>query len=64
MNLARSLGLIVTAEGVETERQVAELDACGCTRAQGFYSARPQPADELGALLDRDTLRARLDRVG
>ena len=43
MVLASSLGLSVTAEGVETEIQLAELVRLGCDRVQGFLFARPGP---------------------
>jgi EAL domain-containing protein (putative c-di-GMP-specific phosphodiesterase class I) len=41
INLARDLGLVVMAKGVETEEQLEELISLGCDRAQGFYFARP-----------------------
>ncbi len=40
-DLARALGLIVVAEGVETGEQLAALVAVGCEHAQGYYFARP-----------------------
>jgi EAL domain-containing protein (putative c-di-GMP-specific phosphodiesterase class I) len=45
VSLGHALGLSVVAEGVETELQLAELGALGCDRAQGFWFARPLPAD-------------------
>lgn len=42
-NLARELDMEVTAEGVETEEQLLILKAAGCTNAQGYFFARPQP---------------------
>jgi EAL domain-containing protein (putative c-di-GMP-specific phosphodiesterase class I) len=49
--LARALGLEVTAEGVETKDQLVSLKRLGCWRAQGFYLARPMPADALTQLV-------------
>jgi len=45
VGLGHALGLSVVAEGVETERQLAELVALGCDRAQGFFFSTPQPAE-------------------
>jgi diguanylate cyclase (GGDEF)-like protein len=42
--LARTLGLRVIAEGVETEEQVQALRALGCGLGQGFHLGRPRPA--------------------
>ena len=46
IQMARSLGLRVLAEGVETEAQRAWIAAQGCDELQGFLAARPMPADE------------------
>jgi EAL domain-containing protein (putative c-di-GMP-specific phosphodiesterase class I) len=45
--LARSLDIVTTAEGVETQDQFDLLRAAGCTEAQGFLFSRPRPAAEL-----------------
>ena len=45
--LARALGLRVTAEGVETLRQMEVLHRLGCSLMQGFLFSKPLPADEL-----------------
>ena len=49
--MADALGLEVTAEGVETQDQLAILQRLQCRRAQGFYLARPMPADALSRLV-------------
>jgi EAL domain-containing protein (putative c-di-GMP-specific phosphodiesterase class I) len=49
--LAQSLHIDVTAEGVETSRQMREVQRLGCTEMQGFLFARPCPAAELRRLL-------------
>ncbi|MFN8517413.1 MAG: EAL domain-containing protein, partial [Chloroflexia bacterium] len=51
IGLGRTLGLAVTAEGVETADQVANLRALGCTSAQGYYFARALDAEAIGNLL-------------
>jgi len=49
--MAHSLNMTVVAEGVETEEQVAFLSDAGCDVMQGYYFARPMPAEQLEALL-------------
>jgi diguanylate cyclase (GGDEF)-like protein len=44
LSLADALGLKTTAEGVETEQLAQTLAALGCTRAQGYFYARPLDA--------------------
>ena len=46
IDLGRSLGMPVTAEGVETEQQAQFLIERGCAYAQGFLFGRPAPARE------------------
>jgi EAL domain-containing protein (putative c-di-GMP-specific phosphodiesterase class I) len=45
IDLARDLGLLVCAEGVETEAIRAQLELIGCELAQGCGLCRPLPAD-------------------
>ena len=51
IELSRSLGLDVVAEGVESEQIWDRLKALGCTTAQGFYLSRAVTAAELQAWL-------------
>jgi diguanylate cyclase (GGDEF)-like protein len=50
VNLGHTIGLTVTAEGVETAVQLAELRAAGCDAAQGWLLGRPAPAEEISRL--------------
>ena len=52
--LARALGLVVVAEGVETRDQLASLQAIGCEYAQGYYFARPLTRAKVDRLLTAD----------
>jgi EAL domain-containing protein (putative c-di-GMP-specific phosphodiesterase class I) len=51
IELGRGLGLDVVAEGVERPGQCARLLAWGCPIGQGFYFARPGPAESVVPLL-------------
>jgi predicted signal transduction protein with EAL and GGDEF domain len=46
-SLGASLGMEITAEGVETEEQLDCVWKEGCTEAQGYYFSPPRPASEL-----------------
>ena len=61
--MARTLGLQVVAEGVETAGQLAFLEHSACDIAQGYWISRPLPEDTcLGFLLDAQARRTvRLD---
>jgi diguanylate cyclase (GGDEF)-like protein/PAS domain S-box-containing protein len=60
ISLARDLGLITIAEGVETPQQAALLRGMGCPWAQGYLFARPAPADTVTAWLQEGFSLARL----
>ena len=52
IDLGHALGLVVVAEGVETDEQWVQLTAWGCDLVQGFRLQRPVPPDELRGWLD------------
>ncbi len=51
--LGTALGMSITAEGIETEEQLAYLCDEACTEGQGYLFSRPVPADAIPALLER-----------
>jgi EAL domain-containing protein (putative c-di-GMP-specific phosphodiesterase class I) len=51
--LAHSLGIPSTAEGVETQLQLDQIKADGCTCVQGYYLSRPVPAAAVADVLSR-----------
>jgi hypothetical protein len=53
ISVAKSLGLSVTAEGIETEAQLRRLKELGCDRGQGFYFGEPLAAEIVFESLDR-----------
>ncbi len=52
VQLGHALGLSVTAAGVETPDQLAQLRGLGCDLGQGFYFADPQPGAIVRGLVD------------
>lgn len=51
--MIKALGVKVVAEGVETQQQADFLRKTGCDLAQGYFFARPLPAEEFEAVLKR-----------
>lgn len=47
IELGHNLGMTVVAEGVEDAQTLRTLGEVGCDFAQGYYMARPLPADDL-----------------
>jgi diguanylate cyclase (GGDEF)-like protein/PAS domain S-box-containing protein len=51
--LASSMGMITTAEGVETEEQLEILRGEGCTQVQGYLFSQARPMKEVPGLLEK-----------
>jgi diguanylate cyclase (GGDEF)-like protein len=49
--LGRSLGIVTTAEGVETAEQFELLRQEGCTQVQGYLFSKPRPAGDVPQML-------------
>jgi diguanylate cyclase (GGDEF)-like protein len=47
VDLAHTLGLTVTAEGIENEVQLEFMSEVGCDMAQGFFFGRPEPPESI-----------------
>ena len=56
VGLAKNLGMLVIAEGVEEARQAEFLAGIGCDQAQGYLFGRPMPAADFTALLAREKI--------
>jgi predicted signal transduction protein with EAL and GGDEF domain len=62
--LARSLGLRVVAEGVETLRQMDVLHRLGCGIMQGYLFSKAQPPEEIEAWLQQTVLPKKAPWIG
>jgi diguanylate cyclase (GGDEF)-like protein len=51
ITLGHILGLMVTAEGVETERQLAIVRELGCDEVQGYFFSHPTSAENIYTML-------------
>ncbi|HEU4374185.1 MAG TPA: EAL domain-containing protein [Telluria sp.] len=56
VSMAHALEMSVVAEGVETAQQLDILKALDCNEVQGYFIARPAPADEMLVLMERGFL--------
>ena len=57
ISIAHHLNLSVVAEGVETREQMKRLQVLTCDFVQGFFFAKPMPAEEFELLLSTQRLR-------
>lgn len=53
MKMARDLGIVTVAEGIETKEYVDFLKSIKCDIVQGYYYSKPVPAEEFTAMLTR-----------
>lgn len=53
VTMADKLRLDILAEGVETKDQIDLLESIGCDQVQGYYYAKPMPAEEFFELLKK-----------
>ena len=51
VSLARAVGVVAIAEGVETREQLAALQKLGCELGQGYLWSRALPADDIDIIL-------------
>jgi diguanylate cyclase (GGDEF)-like protein/PAS domain S-box-containing protein len=63
ISLAQSLGLSVTAEGIETAEQASLLREWSCQTGQGYLFSRPLPADQFTRLFREHPHRSTDARV-
>ncbi|MDB5693693.1 MAG: hypothetical protein JWO81_2756, partial [Alphaproteobacteria bacterium] len=61
-SLGRRLGKTIVAEGIETERQHALLQALGCHEGQGYFYSRPAPASRVPGLAAESRIPLRAAR--
>lgn len=55
VSLAKEMGIMITAEGVENETQVKFLKNIGCDSIQGYFYSKPVPVEEFEEILDGKT---------
>lgn len=53
VGLSGALGMTITAEGVETREQAAELASENCTTLRGYLFSRPVPKQDVAELIER-----------
>jgi diguanylate cyclase (GGDEF)-like protein/PAS domain S-box-containing protein len=58
VHLGSSLGLSITAEGVESDQHVALLKALGCGSLQGYFFSRPVSPESISGWVSRESVRA------
>ena len=51
VNLAKDMGMLPIAEGIETPEQMKELQSLDCEYGQGYYFSKPVPSDAVEKLM-------------
>ena len=64
VQLSHALGLLVVAEGIETDAQLVAIRALGVDRAQGYYWSPALPLDELAQWADASRERLSSEPIG
>lgn len=54
ISLAKSLGMTVIAEGVETAEQLSFLKEKNCDLVQGYYYYKPMPKEEIEKVMQEN----------
>ena len=57
INMSHGVGLSVVAEGIESKEQMDRMRELGCDYMQGYYFAKPMPAEEYEILLKEQSTR-------
>ena len=57
IEMGKSLGIDVIAEGVENESQRMLLESLGCDSYQGYFFCKPKPIDEFEAFIVDEPLK-------
>ena len=63
-DIAKGLGMTITAEGVETAGQAARLREAGCEELQGFLFSRPGLPEHLGLRQETPTVQSERASLG
>lgn len=63
VRMAKWLGMAVIAEGVEQKEQADYLKSIGCYYIQGFYYAKPMPAEDYEKMLENCSKEQELSRL-
>jgi diguanylate cyclase (GGDEF)-like protein/PAS domain S-box-containing protein len=61
LSLARIIGVVPVAEGIETPEQLAELTRLGCTLGQGYLFMPPVDGEEIARVIGEQVATRRAD---